>query len=105
MSGAADELIHQPHRLTIMAALDGDPDPIGFARLKAISGATDGNLGAHLTTLERAGYVAVEKLATGRSRTLVRITPAGRQAFRRHCDFLQSIIDAARERRTKGDYI
>jgi DNA-binding transcriptional ArsR family regulator len=55
-----DELIHQPLRLKIMAALhaERDADPVEFSRLKAVTQATDGNLGSHLTTLEKAGYVA-----------------------------------------------
>lgn len=52
---APDEIIHQSHRLRIMAALDVDPDSLDFSRLKSIAGATDGNLGAHLATLEKAG--------------------------------------------------
>lgn len=88
-----DEIIHQSHRLRIMAALDAEPEALGFSRLKAISGATDGNLGAHLGTLERAGYVHIEKRADGRrTLTLVHLTPDGRQAFRAHSEFLQSVL-------------
>jgi DNA-binding MarR family transcriptional regulator len=95
----SSEIIHQPHRLRIMAALDTDTDPIDFSRLKVISGATDGNLGAHLATLERAGLVDIIKEPIGRrTRTLVQMTDVGRQAFRGHLDFLQSIIDAAHQR-------
>ena len=92
-----DEIIHQSHRLKIMAAIDVDPEPLDFTRLKNISGATDGNLGAHLATLEKAGYVSIQKEPIGkRTRTLVAITDIGRQAFRRHLDYLQSILDAVR---------
>ncbi len=65
-------------------------------RLKAVLEATDGNLGAHLATLEKAGYVAVEKEPVGkRTRSLVRITAAGRNAFLTHLTFLKSIVDQA----------
>jgi len=88
-----DEIIHQSHRLKIMAAVDVDREPLDFTRLKKISGATDGNLGAHLATLEKAGYVTIQKEPIGkRTRTLVSITDTGRQAFRRHLDYLQSIL-------------
>jgi len=42
-----DEIIHQPLRLRIMAALNALPSGTGleFARLKQLTGATDGNLG------------------------------------------------------------
>lgn len=88
-----DEVIHQQHRLRIMAALASDPDPRDFASLKAISGATDGNLGAHLQTLEKAGYIAVTKEALGRrSRTWAALTPLGRRAFRDHVAFLEDLL-------------
>ena len=94
-----DEIVHQSTRLRILAALDAEPGsaPLDFARLKAVVEATDGNLGAHLTTLEKAGYVAVEKQPVGkRTRTLVSITAAGRKAFLAHLAFLKSIVDSAR---------
>ena len=55
-----DDIIHQPLRLKIMAALNALPAAQGldFAGLKKLTGATDGNLGAHIETLAKAGYVA-----------------------------------------------
>ncbi len=63
-----DEIIHQPLRLRIMAALTALPDAQGldFTRLKKLTGATDGNLGAHIETLSKAGYVAVTKAFVGK---------------------------------------
>ena len=65
---APDEIIHQSLRLKIMAALNtiDRKDRIEFTRLKAITGATDGNLGAHLETLAKAGYVDIEKRFEGK---------------------------------------
>ncbi|GAA5045497.1 transcriptional regulator [Erythrobacter westpacificensis] len=89
-----NEIIHQQHRLRIMAALDGDPEPLDFATLKSISGATDGNLGAHLQTLEKAGYISLEKEAVGRrNRTWASLTPEGKRAFRDHVAFLEDILN------------
>ena len=95
-----DEIIHQPLRLRIMAALNALPTATGleFARLKKLTGATDGNLGAHIETLAKAGYVAVEKAFVGRKpQTTVMATAAGRGAFARHVATLQEIIAAARQ--------
>src|ERR1700704_1302050 len=63
-----DDIIHQPLRLRIMAALNALPSGMGleFAKLKKLTGATDGNLGAHIETLSKAGYVAVEKAFVAR---------------------------------------
>ena len=95
---APDELIHQSLRLRIMAALHAarGGDGLEFSRLKALVGATDGNLGSHLTTLEGAGYVALAKDFVGRKpRTRAAITPAGDRAFRAHIAYLRGIIDSA----------
>ncbi|MBC9034225.1 transcriptional regulator [Sphingomonas sp. JC676] len=99
MSEGPDEVVHQSTRLRILAALDAEPDqaPLDFSRLKSVLGTTDGNLGAHLGTLEKAGYVSVDKQAVGkRTRTLVAITAAGRTAFLSHLAFLKSIVDQSR---------
>jgi hypothetical protein len=65
-----------------------------ITRLRAILGATDGNLGAHLATLEGAGYVTVEKDFVARKpRTRVAITAKGRNAFTRQVMYLRSLLD------------
>src|SRR3954449_253134 len=93
-----DEIIHQQLRLKIMAALNTLPAATGleFSRLKKLTGATDGNLGAHIETLARAGYVAVEKAFAGKKpQTTVTATAEGRGAFARHVAMLQEIIAAS----------
>jgi DNA-binding MarR family transcriptional regulator len=93
-----DPIIHQPVRLKIMSALKVLPDgeQIEFVRLKAIVAATEGNLGAHITTLEEAGYAAVEKDFVGkRPRTRIALTKQGRRAFEDYVAYLRDIIDAA----------
>ena len=92
-----DDIIHQPLRLKIMAALNALPAGSGleFSRLKKLTAATDGNLGAHIATLARAGYVAVAKaFVAGKPQTTVTATAAGRGAFARHVAALQEIIAA-----------
>jgi DNA-binding MarR family transcriptional regulator len=94
-----DDIIHQPLRLKIMAALNALPPMSGldFSRLKKLTGATDGNLGAHIETLAKAGYVAVEKAFVGKKpQTTVTATPAGRGAFARHVALLREIIEGAK---------
>ena len=97
MSGL-DELIHQPLRLKIMAALHGEPGgaAIDFPRLRRIVEATDGNLGSHLSALEKAGYVALDKDFVGKKpRTRVSLTGEGRRAFRSHIAYLRDILESA----------
>ena len=96
MSGA-NEIIHQAMRLKIMAALNtmvSRKVAIEFTRLKELVGATDGNLGAHLDTLEKAGYIVIEKRFEERKpQTRVRMSPAGRRAFAEHVAYLREILD------------
>ena len=92
-----DPTIHQPIRLKIMAALRALPpgEALEFVRLKTLVGATEGNLGAHIATLEEAGYVAVAKDFVGkRPRTRVTMTISGRRAFEDYVGYLQEIIGA-----------
>jgi len=90
-----DNLIHQPVRLKMMAALKALPpaEQIEFVRLRTLVDATEGNLGAHIQTLEQAGYVAVEKdFADNRPRTRVRLTKQGRRAFEDYVAYLKDLI-------------
>jgi DNA-binding MarR family transcriptional regulator len=91
-----DEVIHQSMRLRIAAALNALPtgEAMEFASLKSALGATDGNLGAHLTTLEKAGYINVVKEFVGRKpRTSVSLTRTGRRAFDKHVNFLKGLLE------------
>jgi DNA-binding MarR family transcriptional regulator len=95
-----DEVIHQSMRLKIMSSLNVLPkaDWLDFSRLKAILQTTDGNLGAHLDTLSKAGYIAIDKRFEGkRPQTRVKATAAGRRAFANHVAYLKSILDSASE--------
>jgi DNA-binding MarR family transcriptional regulator len=95
-----DEVIHQPIRLKIMAALfaleiDAEAD---FTFLRDHLKLTDGNLGAHLERLEAAGYLAIRKAFISRKpRTFVRLTRTGRRKFEDYTEALRSIISAASE--------
>ncbi len=90
-----DEIIHQPIRLRIMAALvalhpGGEVD---FSYLRDLLDATDGNLGAHLRKLEEAGYIAVNKTFENRKpHTYVTATPQGRKVFAQHVAALEAIL-------------
>ncbi|MEQ1755838.1 MAG: transcriptional regulator [Micropepsaceae bacterium] len=93
-----DEVIHQPLRLKIMAALRALPESekLEFVRLKSIVQATEGNLGAHIATLEKAAYVKVEKdFHNNRPRTRVSLTKSGRRSFQVYVDYLKDILDPA----------
>ncbi len=91
-----DEIIHQSTRLKLTATLNAlaEGDMLEFGRLKAILGATDGNMGTHLNALEKAGYIEVTKDFVGKKpRTRVALTRAGRAAFKRHVTYLRALLD------------
>ena len=91
-----DEIIHQSTRLKLTATLNALPDGemLEFGRLKTILGATDGNMGTHLTALEKAGYIEVAKDFVGKKpRTRVALTRVGRSAFKRHVAYLRALLD------------
>jgi len=93
--GEIDAIIHQPVRLKIMAALKALPlnEQIEFVRLRKLVDATEGNLGAHIQTLEQAGYIAVEKdFADNKPRTRIKLTKHGRRAFEDYVVYLRDII-------------
>jgi DNA-binding MarR family transcriptional regulator len=90
-----NEIIHQPVRLRIMAALVTlEPtDEVDFSYLRRLLDVTDGNLGAHLRKLEEAGYIAVKKTFIERKpRTFVSATATGRKVFQEHVAALESIL-------------
>jgi DNA-binding MarR family transcriptional regulator len=90
-----NEIIHQPVRLQIMAALVSlEPgDEVDFSYLRDLLDVTDGNLGAHLRKLEDAGYIAVNKTFVDRKpRTYIASTAEGRQVFQDHVKALESIL-------------
>lgn len=78
-----------------MAALTSleSREQVDFSFLKEKLALTDGNLGAHLRSLEDAGYILVEKtFVERRPKTFVAASAAGRKAFIAHVAALQSII-------------
>lgn len=89
-----DRIIHAPARLRIMAALTAlHPGArIDFPSLARSLDLTDGNLGAHLQTLEEAGYIKLDKSFVNRKpRTDVAATVKGRARFEEHVAALREI--------------
>jgi len=76
-----DRLIHEPARLKIIAILYV-LESADFTFLLNQTGMTWGNLSSHMTKLEEAGYLEVEKTFKGRRpNTMLKLTEKGRQAF------------------------
>lgn len=88
-----DEVIHGRMRLGIMAYLSG-AGTADFGALKAKLSATDGNLSVHLSKLEQAGYVAIDKSFVGKKPlTSVSLTGPGREAFIAYLDAMAKLVN------------
>jgi len=93
-----DRLIHERMRLGIVSALAANIS-LTFNELKALLRTTDGNLSVHARKLEEAAYINCTKMFDGRlPKTRYRLTAAGRRAFERYLDHMESLIRAAREK-------
>ncbi len=89
-----DRIIHAPARLRIMATLIAlsPGTEIDFRTLGTALELTDGNLGAHLQTLEEAGYIKLAKSFVDRKpRTHLSATTKGRARFEEHVAALRAI--------------
>ena len=88
-----DRVIHGPARLMVMTSLYV-LESADFVFLIRLTGLTWGNLSSHLTTLEEAGYVELEKKIVGkRVNTMVALTPRGSEAFRAWRKQMQDVLD------------
>jgi DNA-binding MarR family transcriptional regulator len=93
-----NEIIHEPVRLRLMAVLMTltDETRISFTALKEVLEVTDGNLGTHLSRLEEAGYILVEKTFVNKKpHTYLAVTARGRSAFSEHVEALQKILQVS----------
>ena len=88
---ALDRLVHEPARLSILAALSACRGA-DFMFLLRLTGLTKGNLSAHLSKLEQAELVRIEKGYAGKvPTTQVSITRNGRAAIERHWKRLEKL--------------
>jgi DNA-binding MarR family transcriptional regulator len=76
---------------------------IDFVSLRELLDVTDGNRSRHLTTLEDAGHITIEKTFEGRRpRTWISATAAGRKALTAEIAALREIVGAAEQRPRRG---
>jgi DNA-binding MarR family transcriptional regulator len=88
-----DRLIHEPARFTVMAYLSVVQNA-EFLFLQRQTGLTWGNLSSHLSKLEAAGYVAIEKeFIRKRPHTMLHLTDKGLEAFRSYRESMKQALD------------
>ena len=87
-----DDVVHQRVRLGILA-ITHQARRVEFGFLRSTLQLTAGNLGQHLTVLETAALVHIEKGYEGkRPRTWVTLTSAGQAALRAEITHLKHLI-------------
>lgn len=88
-----DDLLLSKIRLGVIAELL-TAEWVAFSELQRATQTTNGNLGAHLSKLVDANYVAEEKtFVNRRPQTRYRLTQSGRNAFVQHVREMQSLLD------------
>jgi DNA-binding transcriptional ArsR family regulator len=92
-----DRLIHEPARLLILTILSTVASA-DFLFLQRETSLTKGNLSAHLSKLEEAGYVKIEKTFKGKlPLTVCRLTATGRKALMQYRQQLKEFIQQTNE--------
>ncbi|MEU2235791.1 winged helix-turn-helix domain-containing protein [Streptomyces vietnamensis] len=87
-----DDVVHQRVRLGILTVAH-QARRVEFGFLRTALGLTAGNLSQHLTVLEKAGLVEIEKGYEGkRPRTWLSLTPAGDRALKDEVTQLKRLI-------------
>ena len=92
-----DRVIHEKGRLAIMSLLAASPE-LAFTELRDTLEMTDGNVTAHIRTLQESGYVAIAKsFQNNRSLTTCSLTAAGRKAFASYILLLEQIVQQTKK--------
>ncbi|NHJ12804.1 MAG: transcriptional regulator [Candidatus Thorarchaeota archaeon] len=88
-----NRVIHEPSRLKIVAQLYV-VESADYAFLMKQLGLTWGNLSSHLSKLEEAGYIAIEKeFVDKKPRTTLSLTKEGRTAFQVYRRTIRSVLE------------
>jgi DNA-binding MarR family transcriptional regulator len=97
-----DDVVHQRVRLGVLT-IAHEARRVEFSFLRTTLDLTAGNLGQHLSVLEKAGLVHIEKGYEGkRPRTWVSLTPAGEAALRDEVAQLKRLIHQIERASARG---
>jgi DNA-binding transcriptional ArsR family regulator len=92
-----DRLIHEPARLLILTILSTVASA-DFLFLQRETNLSKGNLSTHLSKLEEAGYIKIEKTFKGKlPLTVCKLTASGRKAVMQYRQQLKDFIHQTNE--------
>lgn len=90
-----DRRVHDPARLSILTALSAC-ERADFLFLQRLTGLTKGNLSSHLSKLEEAGLVEIEKrFVKKKTQTLVGLSAAGRETIEGYWREMEQLRESA----------
>lgn len=90
-----DRTVHDPARLAILTALSAC-ERADFLFLQRLTGLTKGNLSSHLSKLEEAGLVEIEKrFVEKKTQTLVRLSDSGRGTLESYWQEMETLRKSA----------
>ncbi|UCE00639.1 MAG: transcriptional regulator [Chloroflexota bacterium] len=94
-----DRLIHEPARLLILSILSA-VESADFLYLQRETGLTRGNLSSHLSKLESAGYIEIQKTYRGKiPLTICILSETGSEAFQDYREQLKYIVENTKDTR------
>ena len=97
-----NKMIHEPARLLIMAHLYV-VESADFLFLMRQTGMTFGNLSSHMSRLETAGYIDVEKEVKGKKpNTKLNLTESGRKAFEGYRQNIRQLFTESPENKSEN---
>lgn len=97
-----DRLVHEPARFAILAHLYV-VDSADFTFLLNQTGLTRGNLSSHMSKLEEAGYIEVEKRFVARKPlTVLKLSEMGRKAFVDYRQQMQQVLEELPQGASEG---
>ena len=90
-----NKLFESKIRLGIMSMLIVN-ESVDFNSLKSHLDVTDGNLASHISSLEKAKYIKVNKSFIGKKpNTTYSVSATGRRSFNEHLDALERLINSS----------
>jgi DNA-binding transcriptional ArsR family regulator len=88
-----DQVIHAPARLMVLTYLYV-VEEADYIFLMRLTGLTWGNLSTHLSKLDEAGYISLNKEFIGKKpHTTIHLTERGRAAFKEYKKGMQQVLD------------
>ena len=88
-----DPVIHASARLMIMTYLYV-VESVDYVFLMRLTGLSWGNLSTHMTKLEDAGYIEIEKEFRGKKpHSTIKLTGHGRSAFKNYKKSMQGVLN------------